>query len=564
MINNEKYSSVSSTQTIDHITLPNRIVFPPWHVNYANTDGTVSDKLMKFYTAFADGGCGLILTGAAAVSYDSIAFDRVMRIDHDGCVPGLKRLFSGISRRGSIPGIQLIHYGRQAASSVTGYELLAPSAIPCPVMSRFDPAYKVREMTLDDIRRVRSDFIDAAVRAADGGAGVVEVHAAHGYLLNEFLSPYSNHRSDEYGGTPYNRARLTTEIIEGIRDEISRIAISVRVSGDEFVDGGLTPPDFEEITPLLEDAGMDMLNVSAGVYGSMERIVPPPSLGEMPHVGIAAELKRFATVPVCAVGSIFSIDQAESIISSGKSDLVAMGRAQVADPEIVKKSLAGHESDTRECTRCNECTFWTTGDPQMYCSVNPALKKRGGGRAKDEVYELYRAITEIDVFSPPRSYVEELLKVLCDTLGYRFGTVIEVDDHGKGWLIASHNAPEDYIEEVHRVKAPVLSSPSGEAIELCRIVVVHNPLSDPRLAPWYEITRLHNLETIVWMPLLGRGRVFGTYVFYDTRIRDTSEEELQLLEKVRVMISIALNSNQHLDQLSQKTSEPGNILAGIL
>jgi 2,4-dienoyl-CoA reductase-like NADH-dependent reductase (Old Yellow Enzyme family) len=520
MINNGKYPSVSSTQTLNHITLPNRIVFPPWHVNYANTDGTVSDKLMKFYTAFADGGCGLILTGAAAVSYDSIAFDRVMRIDHDGCVPGLKRLFSGISRRGSIPGIQLIHYGRQAASSVTGYELLAPSAIPCPVMSRFDPAYKVREMTLDDIRRVRSDFIDAAVRAA--------------------------------------------EIIEGIRDEISRIAISVRVSGDEFVDGGLTPPDFEEIIPLFEDAGMDMLNVSAGVYGSMERIVPPPSLGEMPHVGIAAELKRFATVPVCAVGSIFSIDQAESIISSGKSDLVAMGRAQVADPEIVKKSLAGHESDTRECTRCNECTFWTTGDPQMYCSVNPALKKRGGGRAKDEVYELYRAITEIDVFSPPRSYVEELLKVLCDTLGYRFGTVIEVDDHGKGWLIASHNAPEDYIEEVHRVKAPVLSSPSGEAIELCRIVVVHNPLSDPRLAPWYEITRLHNLETIVWMPLLGRGRVFGTYVFYDTRIRDTSEEELQLLEKVRVMISIALNSNQHLDQLSQKTSEPGNILAGIL
>jgi 2,4-dienoyl-CoA reductase-like NADH-dependent reductase (Old Yellow Enzyme family) len=455
----------------------------------------------------------------------------------------------------------LIHYGRQAASSVTGYDLLAPSAIPCPVMSRLDPAYKVREMTPDDIRRVRSDFIDAAVRAADGGAGVVEVHAAHGYLLNEFLSPYSNHRSDGYGGDPYNRARLTTEIIEGIRDEISRIAISVRVSGDEFVDGGLTPPDFEEIIPLFEDAGMDMLNVSAGVYESMERIVPPPSLGEMPHIGIAAELKRFATVPVCAVGSIFSIDQAESIISSGKSDLVAMGRAQVADPEIVKKSLAGQGSDIRECTRCDECTFWTTGDPQMYCSVNPALKKRGEARAADELYELYRAITGIDIFSPPRIYVEELLKVLCDNLRYRFGTVIEVDDHGKGWLIASYNAPEDYIEEVHQVKAPVLSSPSGEAIELRKIVVVHNPISDPRLAPWYDIVRSYNLKTVIWMPLFGRNRVFGTYVFYDTRIRDTSEEELQLLEKIRVMISIALTSNQYLYQLSQKTREfEGDIL----
>jgi len=268
MINNGKYPSLSSKQTLNHITLPNRIVFPPLNVNYANTDGTVSDKLMKFYTDLADGGCGLIITGAAAVSYDSIASDRGMRIDHDGCVPGLKRLFSGISRRGSIPGIQLIHCGRQAANSATGYDLLAPSAIPCPVMSRLDPAYGVREMTPDDIRMVRSDFIDAALRAADSGAGVVEMHAAHGYLLNEFLSPYSNHRSDGYGGDAYNRARLVTEIIEGIRDDISRIAISVRVSGDEFVDGGLTPPDFEEIIPLFEDAGMDMLNVSAGVYES--------------------------------------------------------------------------------------------------------------------------------------------------------------------------------------------------------------------------------------------------------------------------------------------------------
>lgn len=374
MMDNKKYPLVVSTQTIGQITLPNRIVFPAWQVNYANTDGTVSDKLINFYTAIADGGCGLIFTGAAVVSHDSVAFDRVMRIDHDGYISGLKNLFSEISRRGSVPGIQLIHYGRQAASSVTGCDLLAPSPIPCPVMSGFDPDYRVREMTSGDIERVRNDFIDAAIRAADAGAGVVEVHVAHGYLLNEFLSPYSNRRSDEYGGDLHNRARLITEVIEGIRDELGRIAISVRVSGDEFVDGGLTPPDFEEIIPLFEDAGMDLLNVSAGVYESMERIVPPPSLGETPHARIAAELKRFATVPVCAVGSIFSLDQAESIISSGGSDLVAMGRAQVADPEIVKKTLAGRGSEIRECIKCNRCTFWTTGDPQMYCSVNPALK----------------------------------------------------------------------------------------------------------------------------------------------------------------------------------------------
>jgi len=122
-MNAAKYQSVSTTLVIGGVELPNRIVFPAWQVNYANTDGTGSDKLMDFYMAIADGGCGLIFTGAATVSRDSVAFDRVMRIDHDGCVPGLTNLFGKISSRGSVPGIQIVHYGRQAAKSVTGHEI---------------------------------------------------------------------------------------------------------------------------------------------------------------------------------------------------------------------------------------------------------------------------------------------------------------------------------------------------------------------------------------------------------------------------------------------------------
>jgi 2,4-dienoyl-CoA reductase-like NADH-dependent reductase (Old Yellow Enzyme family) len=390
MINNtgKRYPSVFSTLDVGQIEIHNRIVFPAWQVNYAKTDGTVSDELLDFYTAIANGGCGLIFTGAAVVSSDSVAFDRVMRIDSDHCVPGLKKLFYEIEKCGCVPAVQLIHYGRQAVNAVTCCDLLAPSAIPCPVMSEFDANYKVREMTLNDIERVRSDFITAAVRAVDAGAKMVEVHAAHGYLLNEFLSPYSNHRTDAYGGSTGRRARLITEIIEGIRTRLgSRVAISVRVSGNEFVAGGLTPPDFKETIPLFERAGMDMLNVSAGVYESMERIVPPAELGDTPHINIASELKEFATVPVCAVGSIFSLETAESIISSGKADLVAMGRAQVADPEIVRKSASGRETAIRKCAWCNECTFWTTGDPQMYCRVNPALKreKREGGEHNEKI-----------------------------------------------------------------------------------------------------------------------------------------------------------------------------------
>lgn len=372
-----KYPSVFSTLDIDSVCLPNRIAFPALQFNYANTDGTVSDKLLNTYIALAEGGCGLIFTGCAVVSPETVAFDRVMRIDSDRCVPGLKKLFSKIAARGSIPAIQLIHYGRQASTAVTGHDLLAPSAIPCPVMSQYDPNYKVLEMTRADIERVRSDFIEAAVRAVDAGAKMVEVHVAHGYLLSEFLSPYSNHRTDEYGGSTENRARFPVGIIEGIRARLQkRVVISVRVNGNDFVDGGLTPPDYVEIIPLFEHAGMDLLNVSAGVYESMERIVPPASLGTTPHVEIASELKQYATVPVCCVGSVFSLETAESIISSGKADIVAMGRAQVSDPEIVKKSASGREKEIRKCIWCNKCTFWTTGDPEMYCEVNPSLKKR--------------------------------------------------------------------------------------------------------------------------------------------------------------------------------------------
>lgn len=374
--NENKYSLVFSTIDIGPVKLKNRIVFPAWQVNYANTDGTVSNKLLNFYTSLADGGCGLIFTGCAVVSPDTVTFDRVMRIDNDACLPGLRKLFHEIESRGSVPGIQLIHYGRQALTSVTGCELLAPSPIPCPVMSKFDPNYKIREMTIDDIHRVCNDFIVAAVRAAEAGAKVIEIHAAHGYLLNQFLSPYSNHRIDDYGGNVRNRARLILQIIGGIKNKLgNRVAISVRISGNEFVEGGLKPTDFKDLISLFKNSGIDMLNVSAGVYDSMERIVPPATLGDAPHVSIASELKQYSTVPLCTVGSIYSLELAEEIISSGKAELVAMGRAQVADPAIVNKSFLGQESEIRKCIKCNKCTFWTTGESQMYCSVNPAYQR---------------------------------------------------------------------------------------------------------------------------------------------------------------------------------------------
>jgi len=369
---NGRYPNTASPCTVGPVTLPNRIVFPAWQVNYANQDGTITDKLITFYSDLAAGGCGLVIVGNVSVTDDSIPFDRIIRADNDTYTDGLTALFSAIKAEGAVAGIQLTHFGRQSSSSFAGNTLMAPSAIPCPVMSQLDPDYEVRKMTLADIARVREGYIDTAQRCAEAGAEVIEVHAGHGYLLNEFLSPFSNKREDAYGGSVENRAHLTVEIVEGIRQNVGdKVAVSVRISGDEFVKGGLTPTDYEVIVPLFEDAGIDMLNVSAGVYASMERVVPPPSLGETPHVPIAEAIKAYTDVPVCAVGSIFSVATAEEILTGDRADLCAMGRAQMADPAIVRKSFKGREDEVTACMKCNACTFWTTGDPYTYCMANP-------------------------------------------------------------------------------------------------------------------------------------------------------------------------------------------------
>ncbi len=169
--------------------------------------------------------------------------------------------------------------------------------------------------------------------------------------------------------------------------------------------------------------------------------------------------------------------------------------------------------------------------------------------------KLHKAITEIDVLSPPKIYIEKILEAICENLAYSFCTVIQVDAQGKGSMFACYNLPKDYPEKVHSVKVPVLSSPSGEAVETCRVVVVHDPLSEARLAPWYGVIRPYNIKTMVWVPLLSKGQALGTYVLYDTQIRDISEEELQSLEQIGVMVSIAITSNQYVDQLNQKTKE---------
>jgi len=375
----KNYPITFSRCVIKNVEIPNRIVFPPWVINFGDK-GKVTDELTGFYRKMAEGGTGLITVGAAGI-IDEVppGYEGALSIAHDKYIPGLRGLFDVLKGYGCAVSLQLAHNGRQALAPPPGTgALIAPSAVPDPVLSQLSPDYRVREMTIDDIDRVRNRFVEASYRAVQAGAQIIEFHAAHGYLLHGFLSGRTNRRSDGYGGSLENRTRFLKEIIEQSRSRIGEDAvICVRISARDFLEGGLVPEDYETIIPVLERAGVDLWHVSVGTQTeSFERCTPVKELGEAPHADIAARIKKYTRLPVIAVGSISSLRTAESILSGNKADLIAIGRSQVADQNLVRKSAEGREEKIRQCLRCNKCCFWLHGQSRMHCVVNPDYRKK--------------------------------------------------------------------------------------------------------------------------------------------------------------------------------------------
>ena len=364
---------------IGKVIIPNRLFWPPWCFNWANTDGTMSGKMADFYLDLADGGCGLIITGCAAVSPDSLLYERSMKIYHKDHVPGLKKLCAEIKKRGSIPGIQLMNFGRQSITTFTGKELYAPSNIPCPVKSKKDPNYRLREMTLEDIERVKNDYINAAILSTEAGVDVIQLHAAHGFLLNQFLSPYTNKRNDQYGGNTENRVRFILEVIKGIRAKIGNAAaIDVRVSADELVEGGLKPNDYKEIIPLFEAAGVDMINVSISISETTGLAFRQKLEPQGRHAWIAKKLKTYTSsgVKIAHACFIANLEVAQRVMIENNIDMIGLGRAQFADPHIIKKTLEGREDEINRCAWDNSCLFsFSNNGNEVFCLVNPKYQK---------------------------------------------------------------------------------------------------------------------------------------------------------------------------------------------
>ncbi len=356
---------------IGSLELRNRIVMPPMGTNMAAFDGEASDEIIDFYEERAKGGCGLIITEICRIDEGAGAgMLHQLSATSPKYIRGLERLADAVHKYDTKIFLQLHHPGREISSyQLGGIQPVAPSAIPCKAIGETP-----RELTTEECGKLVRRFVRAASYAKLAGMDGVELHGAHGYLIDEFLSPYSNKRTDKYGGSFEGRLTFLAEIVTGIRKKCGpKFPMSVRLSCDEYVDGGLKLEDSVKIAKALEKLGVSSINVSAGVYESGYAIIEPQGFPEGWKKHLAAEIKRNVSIPVIAVNNIKYPSTAEKYLEEGISDFVAIGRGQLSDPQWGNKAKEGKEDEIRKCLGCMYC-FRTLGlQRPIECTVNPYL-----------------------------------------------------------------------------------------------------------------------------------------------------------------------------------------------
>lgn len=353
---------------INGLELKNRMVVSAMVTNYCTPDGKATEKFIAYHEHKAKGGWGLIITEDYAVTPTAGGFVNLPGLWVDGQIESHRKLTERVHAAGGKIAAQIYHAGRETSSAVTGVQPVAPSAVREPSMPETP-----RELTIPEIHTLVEQFGDCAKRAKAAGFDAVEVHGAHGYLAGAFASPFSNKRSDEYGGTIRNRARFGMEIIRNIKEKCGKdYPVLYRISSVEYVPGGLDIEESKVIARLMEEAGADCIHCSQGVYASTHTIIPPSVFPWAGYVEHAAEMKKAVQIPVIAVGRINDVEIAESVLQSKKADLVTMARASLADPELPNKVLKGRGDEVIRCIGCLQGCIGENGKGNgIRCLVNP-------------------------------------------------------------------------------------------------------------------------------------------------------------------------------------------------
>jgi len=378
---------------IRKMELKNRLMMSAMVTNFSTKEGEVTDRLIAYHTERAKGGVGLIETEASYVHPSGKGYVNQLGIYKDDLIPGLKKLANSVHASGAKMMSQLHHAGRRTSTAMTGYEVVAPSAIACfqgdappkgMIIADQSGGTLPKELSQEEIHQFVGYFAQAAQRAREAGFDAVSIHAAHGYLVGSFLSPFTNKRQDAYGRDREGRCRFLLEIIRAVRKEIGELPIYVKISGDEFVSGGLSLVDTREIAPLVEEAGADAIIVSAGTVGQSEEIFPidkptytflrtlPMYTPRGSYLSLAQGIKEKVRIPVIAVGRINIPSLVREVVEQNKADLVALGRALLVDPSFPNKMERGEEKGIRTCIACNQgCLENLFHQRSITCSINP-------------------------------------------------------------------------------------------------------------------------------------------------------------------------------------------------
>lgn len=375
------YDHVFTPFTFGPVTVKNRIEMAPTGYNMGLFNGEGTEAMVAYYERLARGGAGIITIGETPIDFGySNTFRPCLNLGSDDAIHYLFRVNEAVARYGAKLSIEIQHGGRSIRSRS---ENIAPSSVHdsnelAAAKAEGRPPKRIIEMDQAMIDEVVESFANAFLRCKRAGMEMAMLHGAHGHLIAQFLSPYSNKRTDAYGGSLENRARFAIEVLDAIRAKVGRdFAIEYRISADELVDGGMRPDETIEFVRMIEDK-IDLLHVSAGMCSTdrtMRNMIQPMYMPHCVNVPYAEQFKRELSVPVVAVGSITTMEEAEAVLAAGQADLVAMARAIMAGGSTVENARRGHAEDTRPCLRCWTCNRHSGMGVPVRCAVNPELGK---------------------------------------------------------------------------------------------------------------------------------------------------------------------------------------------
>lgn len=429
-----KYSNLMSPLKIKTMTLRNRVMMTPMGTNLANPDGSISEEHKNYYKLRAQGGVGLIIVENVCVSFpEGSNGTSQLRLDHDSFIPHMYELTERVHAWGANIAIQVNHAGAAAIPARIGMQPVSASDLPCK-RGGFIP----RPMTTEEVYALIGKYAQACRRAQMAGFDAVELHAGHSYLINQFLSPLTNNRTDEFGGSMANRVRFLRLILEESRKLVGEnYPIIIRISADEFCEGGLTLADTLDWLPMVNEM-VDLYNVSAGLNDSMELMIDKGYLKDGWKRYLARAVREKTGKPVITSGNIRDPKEAEKILADGDADIIGIGRTLIADPEWPNKVKDGREEEIRKCISC--CIGCVgnrmVNNRPIRCTVNPAVTT-GDSYKKHKVNKPCSAVV-IGAGTAGLEAACTLAEVGCDV------TLMEQSDHLGGRAATICNLPEKF------------------------------------------------------------------------------------------------------------------------